>query len=84
MYSYLSSALYRADPALYEQAVSVLDNSVRGELTAYSIFFDKYRENVASKVSDTVNNTYLQSQGTAGSVSYGMVVNLAVAYYLDK
>lgn len=84
MYSYLASALYRANPALHEQAVSALDNPVRGELTAYSAFFDKYRENVASKVSDTVNNTYLQSQGTAGSVSYGMVVDLAVAYYLDK
>ncbi len=84
MYSYLSSALYRADPALHEQAISTLDASVRGELAAYSIFFDKYRENVASKVSDTVNNTYLQSQGTAGSVSYGMVVDLAVSYYLDK
>lgn len=84
MYSYLASALYRADPTLYEQAFSALKDSVKGELAAYSTFFDKYRENVASKVSDTVNNTYLQSQGTVGSASYGMVVDLTVSYYLDK
>ena len=84
MYSYLASALYYADPALYQQAVSALERPARGELAAYSRFFDKYRDSTASKVSDMVNDTYLQSQGTAGSVSYGMVVDLAVAYYLDK
>ena len=29
----------------------------------------------------TVNDSYLQSQGTPGTKSYGMVVDLAVAYH---
>jgi hypothetical protein len=31
-----------------------------------------------------VNNTYLVLQGTEGSKSYGMVVDLAVAYHLNE
>ena len=55
---------------------------VRGEFFAYSEFFDKYRESVASDVTGAVNNTFLQSQGqSAGTKSYGLVVDLAVAYY---
>lgn len=84
MYSYLSSALYQADPALHKQAASSLGDTAKRELAAYSVFFEKYRDNAAATVSDTVNDAYLQSQGTAGSVSYGMVIDLAVSYYLDK
>ena len=79
MYSYLSSALYQADPALHKQAASSLGDTAKRELAAYSVFFEKYRDNAAATVSDTVNDAYLQSQGTAGSVSYGMVVDLAVS-----
>jgi hypothetical protein len=51
-------------------------------MIAYNEFFEKYKENVAANVSGAINNSYLQSQGqTAGSKSYGMVVDLAVAYY---
>ena len=39
------------------------------------------RETTVSAVSDAVNNTYLVLQGTEGTKSYGMVVDLAVAYH---
>ena len=53
------------------------------EFAAYSAFFDKYRESTASQVTGAVNNTFLGSQGqSAGTKSYGLVVDLAVAYYL--
>ena len=55
---------------------------MRGELRAYSMFFDKYRDTVVADVSEAVNNTYLVIQGTEGTRSYGMVVDLAVAYIL--
>jgi hypothetical protein len=56
---------------------------VSKEFSAYSAFFDKYRESTASKVTGTVNNSFLESQGqSAGTKSYGLVVDLAVAYYL--
>lgn len=83
MYEYLVSPLYSASPTLYSQAAKRLDPIVRYDLQCYSEFFDKYRDNVAADVSDRVNNTYLVLQGTEGSKSYGMVVDLAVAYHLS-
>ena len=77
----MANALWRADKDLYYKAIAHLNVEVKHEMTAYNRFYDKYRETTVSKVSNTVNNTYLQSQGTPGSRSYGMVVDLAVAYY---
>ena len=85
MFEYLSSALYSADKDMYKELVRELDDRVALELIAYSKFFDKYRDNVAADVSGAVNNSYLQSQGQgAGTKSYGLVVDLAVAYYKQR
>ena len=81
LYEYVASQLYRADPELYADARAQLDSRVRGELRAYSAFFDKYRDSTVSEVSGAINNSYLQLQGTEGTRSYGLVVDLAVAYY---
>ncbi len=81
MYEYVSSALYRADKELYFAAKSGLSPKVQGEMTAYSEFYDKYRDSTASNVSETVNDTFLKFHGTEGTASYGMVVDLAVAYF---
>lgn len=83
MFEYLSNALYSADLGLWQDAYSRLSTKVSGELSAYSRFFDKYRDSTASEVTDTINNAYLESQGTEGVKSYGMVVDLAVSYFLD-
>ncbi len=84
MYEYVSSALYKASPEYYYSTVSQLDMRVRYEMAAYSEFFDKYRESKASEITGVVNNTYLIIQGTEGTKSYGMVVDLAVSYYMSK
>ena len=81
LFEYVSSALWRASPELYYKAMSTLPIPVRREMSAYSAFFNKYRDSAVSKVSETVNNTSLILQGTEGTKSYGMVVDLAVAYY---
>lgn len=82
MFEYLGEALYSASPELYRTAVSSLSYEARYDLYHFSVFFDKYRENTAADVSETVNNAYLQSQGTVeGTRSYGLVVDLTVAYY---
>ena len=78
----MASALYSASPDLYSQVLSTVDLRVRYEMISYSRFFDRYRENVVADVSEAVNNTYLTIQGTEGTRSYGMVVDLAVAYLL--
>ena len=84
LYEYVSNALYRADKDAYAEVRASLDPVARVEMSAYSKFFDKYRENVAATVTETVNNTYLTIQGTPGTKSYGMVVDLAVAYIAGK
>lgn len=81
LYEYLSDALYSANPDAYRTIASLLDTRVHGEFAAYSKMFEPYRNSTASDVADTVNDTYLKWQGeTAGTKSYGLVVDLAVAY----
>ena len=85
LYEYVVSALYSANYELYKENYYKQPKTVIAERIAYSEFFDKYRENVVADVSEATNNAYLQSQGTPqGTRSYGMVVDLAVAYYRDK
>ena len=85
MFEYLTNALYKADKEKYKAVVNQLSDNVIGEWIAYDDFFDKYRDSVASDVSNAVNNSYLQSQGqTSGTRSYGLVVELTVAYYKNK
>ena len=84
MFEYLANALYKADKTAYSELITTVDINVRYELVAYSDYFDKYRDNVASDISGAVNNSYLISQGqVSGTKSYGLVVDLAVAYYLS-
>lgn len=81
MYEYVRNSLYSASPDMYSEVNGALRLEVRYELYSYSQFFDKYRHNVVADVSETVNDTYLKLQGTPGTRSYGMVTDLAVAYY---
>lgn len=79
---YVMNALGSADRELYVQLYRSLDPRLIGEFNAYAEFYEKYRENKVADVSNAVNNGYLQSQGVkVGSRSYGLVVDLAVAYY---
>ena len=82
LYEYVANALYSASPTLWSEVHSTLTASVKYEMRAYSEFYDKYRDSVAGDVSEVVNNTFLTIQGTEGTRSYGMVVDLAVAYYV--
>ncbi|MBR7185738.1 MAG: DUF3810 domain-containing protein [Clostridia bacterium] len=81
LYEYVASALYSADPTRYFDVLESISPAVRGEMAAYSAFFDRYRETVVSEVSGAINDTYLKLQGTEGEKSYGRVVDLAVAWY---
>ena len=80
LYEYVSSALYNADQKLYKKSTQALIIDAYNEMVAYGNFFQKYERSVASKVSGTVNDIYLKVQGTGGRKSYGMVVDLTVAY----
>lgn len=82
LYEYVASALYSASRELYADVLATIPRPVRSEMQAYSRFFDKYQDSVAGEVSETVNNTFLVINGTEGTKSYGMVVDLAVAYFV--
>lgn len=89
LYEYVASALYSADKtegkSLYFDARDRLDSSVLGELSAYSAFYRKYSNSKAGAVGNSINNAFLQANGTEeGSKSYGLVVDLAVAYYKNR
>lgn len=83
LYEYVASPL-SAYRELYLPIASSLDENVKYEMAAYAKFFEKYRHSAVGKVSETINNGYLQSMGTAGTKSYGMVVDLAVAYLRNE
>lgn len=89
LYEYVASALYSADKTegktLYFDARDHLDSSVLGEMSAYSAFYKKYSNSKAGAVGNSINNAFLQANGAEeGSKSYGLVVDLAVAYYKDR
>jgi hypothetical protein len=81
LFEYVLSAYSRADYASYKAFVPEIDERIKGEMRAYHAFLEPYRDHVLGEVSSTVNNAYLEMNGTPGVVSYGLVVDLAVAYY---
>ncbi len=81
VYEYLLDALYSANREYYTEVRDMTDTRIKREFVAYNEFFAAYSDNLAATVSGTVNDTYLKLQGqTEGSKSYGMVVDLAVAW----
>ena len=82
MLEYLMNALYSADRDLYSKLCAEIHPDSMMEMRAYNAFFEPYRSSAASAVSSAVNDTYLKVLGESeGEKSYGLVVDLAVAYY---
>ena len=85
MYEYVSGALYRADKDAYSKCNRKLCQEVQYEMRSYNVFFDKYRESSAANVSDALNDAFLKGNGqSAGTASYGLVVDLAAAFYREQ
>ena len=78
---YVLNALYSADKDLWEETYHKLDNRAIYEMIAYNKFYEKYSDNIVGDISGAINDAYLQANGTQGSISYGLVVDLAVAYF---
>ena len=81
MLEYVLNAIHDADFSLYCEIVTSLPPSILNEMLGYSEIYKKYDDTPVGDISQTINDTYLKSQGTEGTKSYGMVVDLAVAYY---
>ena len=81
MFKYLVNALYEADTELFNKAYKIADERLKKEIYAFNDFYDKYQYNAAADVTGSLNDAYQQMQGIeAGIKSYGLVVDLAVAY----
>ena len=82
MYDYVIDALRSVSKSSAKKITRSLPSNVLNDMNAYAVFFDEYKNSVASEISGAVNDAYLGMQGIKeGSDSYGMVVDLAVAYY---
>ena len=81
MFQYVASAVYQRDADSYRAIYRSLRPEIQGELAAYNDFISKYEQSPVGDMSEAVNDAYLQSQGTPGTVSYNMVVKLAVGYH---
>lgn len=80
MLEYIGSALYRTDKKLYNEAMSTLDSRAKGDIRASNAVSREYSDTIFSDISNFMNDLFLKSNGTAGVVSYGMVVRIAVSY----
>lgn len=78
---YMLSPYYSADPEGYRAFMRQLDPRIKGEIRAYQKMIEPYQDHALREVSTTVNNAYLEMNGTEGIISYGLVVELAVAHF---
>ena len=80
---YTLSAYRRSDPDAYPEFYNALDEGIREDLRAYSTHVAQYDGWINDLHSD-INDIFLKSNGqTAGVASYGLMVNLLVAWQQD-
>ena len=88
-YRYCYSALATAQSTNAAAAAARIDSEVsdllRRDLRYYDEFFSTKKDEKATKVADTVNDTYLKSSGeSAGIASYGQVADLLVNWHIQQ
>ena len=79
-YQYILSALYSADPDSFRTQWGELNTYTKKELIAYDKFFQPYEHSVAADIADSVSHVVQSTEGVIPN-SYGLVVDLLVAYY---
>ena len=81
MYDYYLDETLVQDIEMYTELVDGTDNKIIGEMYAYYKFFEKYQRSKASKIAESVNDTYIKVMGDEQGVkSYGLVIELYHAY----
>lgn len=82
MYEYLISALYKTDKDMWKVQASRISERAIYDIKASNAVYEKYGQSFVGDISNSINDIYLQANGTPGTVSYGLVTRLAVAYYM--
>ncbi|MBQ7294271.1 MAG: DUF3810 domain-containing protein [Clostridia bacterium] len=81
VFEFVVGALKKADADAYSEVMKYLSSPAKDEMRAYAKYYSKYEKALAGKVSSSVNNAYLIANGAPeGTNSYGLVVDLTVAY----
>ncbi len=80
MYQYISSALYRTNKDRYNEIASGLDKRAVADIYYSGKISQKYGDTILEDISEFFNDLFLKSNGTAGVITYGRVVTLAVSY----
>ena len=88
-YRYCYSALATAQSTNAAAAAARIDSEVsdllRRDLRYYDSFFSTKKDEKATKVANTVNDTYLKTSGeSAGIASYGQVCDLLVNWHIQQ
>lgn len=82
LFASLLNTYYDYHPENFYKIRDAVDERVLYDYKSYSLFFEKYSESKASKVSETLNDGYLKLNGQEGGIlSYDDTVTLTVAYY---
>ena len=84
LFEYLSTALYYTDENSYRELIGSLSENALDDIRASAEVTREHKDSWIFKTMDKINDLYLKSNGTPGSVSYSYVVRLAVAYYKSE
>ena len=80
--SYATNRLYSEDRDLYFKVRALYDEGVVTDLIANSEYWKQFEDTMASKVGESMNNTYLKINNQSdGTKSYGRMVDLLLAEY---
>lgn len=80
-YVHLSNALYRADPEAWQTVRDTLPETVIADMRQNNAYWAQF-EGVVSDAANSLYDGFLKSHGLADGIqSYGMVVDLLLAYY---
>ncbi len=84
-YRYCYNALASTDPDAAAELSKGACQELQADIDAYRTFFLEHRDETATKIGDTVNDTYLKASGDEdGIASYGAVCDYLVNWHLSE
>ncbi len=84
-YRYCYNALAQADPAAAARVRSGADSRLLQDIAQYDRFFAERKDEQATKVADSANDTYITASGNERGIdSYGDVVQLLVSWHIQE
>ncbi|MBQ3503813.1 MAG: DUF3810 domain-containing protein [Oscillospiraceae bacterium] len=84
-YNALSGVNTQSASAAAARVANGIGDLLKKDMNAYNQFFSTHRDNFATSIADTANDTYLKVSGdSAGIASYGEVCDLLVNWHIQE